>query len=191
MRRGCARGRGAARTAVRRVRQRLPRPVKRLVRRGTRYSLHAVNGVLIAVVLLFVAAYLWLPTLAGRKGEIETYVSQAVGNPVRFDQLDTFWDGLNPGVRVQGFQVQSAATGETSVRLREVRLSLAWWLLITGRIEIGTLVLVEPSLALERSPGGRVRVTGIEVQGGSDPALRNLSEWLLRQQEMVIENGAL
>jgi len=181
----------AARTAVRRVRLRLPQPVRWLLRRGTRFSLHAVNGVLITIVLLFVAAYLWLPTLAARKAEIELYVGQAVGNPVRFDQLETFWDGLNPGVRVQGFQVKSAATGETAASLREVRLSLAWWPLLTGRIEIGTLLLVEPNLALERAADGRLRVTGIEMQGGADPALQGFSEWLLRQQEMIIENGTL
>lgn len=181
----------AARAAVRRLRQRLPPPVKLLLRRTTRWTLHSFLGVLIALVLIFVAARVWLPTLAERKAEIESYLTATVGNRVAFDSLATYWDGLNPGVRAQGFRVYSKTGREPAVGLREVRLSLAWWPLLRGSIAINSLVLVEPRLAVERQPDGRLRVTGIEVEGLQDPAQQDFSDWLFEQREMVIENGEL
>src|SRR4030066_186890 len=145
-----------ARAAVRSLRQRLPQPGKRAWRRATHWTLHSTLGVVISIVLIFLAAHLWLPTLAERKGEIESYISAALGNPVTLGTLDTYWDGLNPGVRVQGLRVQSAATGQQAIRLKELRLSLAWWPPLTGRIEINSLVLVEPSLTVERQADGRL-----------------------------------
>ena len=134
-----------ARAALHALRQRIPTPLRRVLRRTTHWTLHSMLGVLIAIVLIFVAAHLWLPTLADRKGEIESYVSATLGQPVTFGALDTYWDGLNPGVRVQQLSVHAAATGAQTIRLKEMRLSLSWLALLIGRIEINSLVLVEPS----------------------------------------------
>jgi uncharacterized protein (TIGR02099 family) len=180
-----------ARGAVLSLYQRLPQPVKHVVRRTTHWTLHSTLGVVISVVLIFVAAHLWLPTLAERKGEIETYISVALGNPSTLDTLDTYWDGLNPGVRVKGLRVQSADTGLQAIRLKELRLSLAWWPLLTGRLEINSLVLVEPILEVERRPDGRLRVSGIETGPEAAQGDTDFSQLLLLQKEMVIENGTL
>ena len=180
-----------ARGAVRSLRQRLPPPVKRALRRATHWTLHSTLGVLISIVLIFVAAHLWLPTLAERKGEIESYISAALGNPVTLSTLDTYWDGLNPGVRVQGLRVQSATTGQQAIRLKELRLSLGWWPLLTGRIEINSLVLVEPSLTVERQADGRLRISGLEATATPTSTDTDFSQLLLSQKEMVIENGEL
>jgi uncharacterized protein (TIGR02099 family) len=179
-----------ARRAVRAWRQRLPQPVKRALRRATHWTLHSTLGVVIAIVLIFVAAHLWLPTLAERKGEIESYISSTIGNPVILGTLDTYWDGLNPGIRVQGLRVQSAATGQQAIRLKELRLSLAWWPLLTGRIEINSLVLVEPSLTVERQADGRLRIGGIEASSTADTDT-DFSVLLRSQKEVIIENGEL
>jgi uncharacterized protein (TIGR02099 family) len=180
-----------ARAAVRSLRQRLPQPVKRALRRATHWTLHSTLGVVIAIALIFLAAHLWLPTLAERKGEIESYISSRLGNPSTLDTLDTYWDGLNPGVRVQGLRVQFAATGQQAMQLKELRLSLAWWPLLTGRIEINSLVLVEPNLAVERQPDGRLRISGFETGAVTAPADTDFSKLLLSQKEMIIENGTL
>ena len=180
-----------ARKAVRSWRQRLPQPVKRIVRRATHWTLHSTLGVVISVVLVFSAAHLWLPTLAERKGEIESYISATLGNPVTLSALDTYWDGLNPGMRVRGLRVQSAATGQQAIRLKEMRLSLGWWPLLTGRIEINSLVLVEPSLTVERQPDGRLRISGLETAATPTSTDTDFTQLLLSQKEMIIENGEL
>ena len=154
-----------ARSTIRHWRQRLPAPVKRLLRGTTHLTLHSVLGIFIAVVLIFVLARLWLPTLTERKAEIENYLTSTAGSTVQLDTLDTYWDGLNPGVRVRGFRIGPAAPGQPAIRLKEVRLSLAWLPLLTGRIEINSLTLVEPSLVVERGADGVLRIGGLEAAG--------------------------
>jgi uncharacterized protein (TIGR02099 family) len=181
----------SARRVIRAWRQRLPLPVKRVLRRATHWTLHSTLGVVIAVVLIFVAAHLWLPTLAEHKSEIESYISSTIGSPVTLGTLDTYWDGLNPGVRIQGLRVQSATTGQQAIRLKEMRLSLAWWPLLTGRIEINNLVLVEPSLTVTRQADGRLRIGGLESSSSATPGDTDFSLLLRSQKEVIIENGEL
>ena len=182
----------ALRQSLRALRQRMPSPVKRALRRTTKWTLHSILGVLISVALIFAAAYVWLPTLLiERKVEIESYLSATLRNPVTLGELSPNWDGLNPGVRVQGLRVQSATTGEQAFRLKEMRISISWFALLTGRIEINRLVLVEPSLTVERQADGVLRVSGLDasvVPAADDTDISNL---LLAQKEMIIENGEL
>lgn len=182
----------AVRQALRALRQRLPSPVKRALRRTTKWTLHSILGVVISVALIFTAAYVWLPTLLiERKAEIESYLSDTLRNPVTLGELSPNWDGLNPGVRVQGLRVQSATTGEQAFRLKEMRISISWFALLTGRIEINSLVLVEPNLTVERQADGVLRVSGLDasvVPAAEDTDISNL---LLSQKEMIIENGEL
>ena len=180
-----------ARAALHALRQRIPAPLRSVLRRTTHWTLHSMLGVVITVVLIFVAAHLWLPTLADRKGEIESYVSATLGQPVTLGELNTYWDGLNPGVRVQQLSVHAAATGAQVIRLKEMRLSLSWLALLIGRIEINSLVLVEPSLTVERQADGRFRIGGIEVAAAVDSEHTDLSRLLRSQKEIIIENGEL
>lgn len=170
---------------------RLPVPVKRWLRRTTLWSANTAVVIALVFATLVVIAHLWLPTLTERKAEIEQYLGRAIGNPVDFDTLDTFWDGLNPGVRLQGFRVRAAASGETAVQLKGVRLALAWWPLLTGRIEIRSLLLTEPNLTLERRADGRLHVVGLGLVQASGDAPEKFSAWLFRQRELAIANGEL
>ena len=179
----------AARQALSALRQRMPPPVKRALRRTTHWTLHSMLGVLITVGLIFGAAYLWLPLLGENKAEIATYLSNTLGNPVTLDTLDTYWDGLNPGVRVQGVGVKSKVSGEQAFRLKELRLSLSWLALLTGRIEINSLVLVEPSLRIERQPDGTLRISGLDASAMAATENTDFSNLLLAQKALIIENG--
>lgn len=182
----------AVRRRVSALRARLPARVKRVIRRVTHVSLHSVLGVLLAIALLFALAYLWLPTLSDRKGEIESLLSSQIGIPVTFERLDTFWDGLNPGIRVQGARLAGAtSTDEASLHLRELRLSLAWRPLLTGRIRIGNLTLVEPEIIVERLADGSYRLGGLGRTRSSERPMTDLAEWLLVQHEIAVENATV
>ncbi|MDH4134136.1 MAG: AsmA family protein, partial [Gammaproteobacteria bacterium] len=174
------------------LRARLPSRVKRLIRRTTHVSLHSILGVLLAIALVFVLAWWWLPVLGERKGEIESLVSSEIGSPVTIERLDTFWDGLNPGVRVQGVRLAGTAhTEEAALRLREMRLSLAWWPLLTGNIRIGNLTLVEPEIVVERLAEGGYRLGGLGRARSSNRPSTDMTEWLLVQHEIAIENASV
>lgn len=182
----------AFRQALRALRQRLPAPLKRALRRTTKWTLNSILGVIISVALIFSAAYVWLPSLLiERKVEIESYLSDTLRNPVTLGELSPNWDGLNPGVRVQGLRVQSATTGEQAFRLKEMRISISWFALLTGRIEINSLVLVEPSLTMERQADGALRISGLDASVVPTAEDLDISNLLLAPKEMIIENGEL
>ena len=185
-------GMQTARNALHAWRLRLPSPVKHALRRIAHWTLHSTLGVAITIALLFAATYLWLPSLlTERKVEIESYLSRKAGNPVTLGTLDPFWVGLNPGARVQDFRMDSAATGRPAISLKEARLSFAWGPLFTGRIVINSLVLVEPSLAVERRADGSLRVSGIETAAVPAAGDTDFLKFLLAPNELVIEGGEL
>jgi len=83
------------------------RPVTRHLHRWSARFLRSLwygTALVLAVVaLLFSVARAWLlPALAERNQEIAEYVSEQSGYPVRIGNLESYWDGLNPGLRVLG-----------------------------------------------------------------------------------------
>jgi len=171
--------------------EKMPSPVRKVLRRTTFWSANTVLFVALVFSLVLVGAHLWLPTLVDRKPEIESYVGKAIGNPVSFERLTTFWDGINPGVFIEGFQVKSARTDEVAVRLRSVRLTLAWWPLLSGKIEIGSLLITEPNLVVERRPDGQFHVTGFDLDQPESNTPQEVTAWLFRQKELSISNGRM
>lgn len=172
----------------------LKRLARRLARvaRGTGWvGMHAVTLLVILATGLYVAARFYLPILAERKLELEEYLSYASAHQVRISRLTGYWEGLNPGVHVEGMQVFAAGATVPAVRLSELRLSLAVLPLIWGEVRINTLHLTRPQLAFERMADGRLRVSGFDpVEPAADTAAgEGFLRWLFRQQHLVIENG--
>lgn len=166
--------------------QRIMRPCARLV-----YQLAAVA--LVLLVLAYTVGRLWLPHLAERKTEIEHYLSQRSAYHIQMDALEPYWDGLNPGMRIAGFKVYAPDSGRLAIQLDEVRITLSWLHLLSGKIAINSLVLVQPSITFERLADGRLRVSGLEapdVSGTTDPDT-GFIHWLFQQNELAIEDGEL
>jgi uncharacterized protein (TIGR02099 family) len=149
--------------------------------------------VLTLLALVFSVARLWLlPALADKNLEIAAYLSEQSGYPVTIERLESYWDGLNPGLRAFDFAVVAAERGRPVVRLKELRLSLAWLPLLIGRVEINSLVLVEPRLVFERLADGRFRIGGFDPLEIESPAEQTgFMQWLFAQRELVVENGEL
>jgi len=172
------------------LRQRLPSPVKRIIRRIGRITAGSMAWIGVGIVVLFVIAHFWLPTLANKKSEIEQYLSQAIGNPVQLGDLDTYWDGLNPGIRILDLNVLTVG-GEPALQLRAAELSLSWQALLFGNVEINNLTLIGPQLTIERLFDGKLRITGLSMQSSSSETLPDFSNWLLRQRRMTIVDGVV
>ncbi len=149
--------------------------------------------ILTLLALVFSVARLWLlPALADKNLEIAAYLSEQSGYPVTIERLESYWDGLNPGLRAFDFAVAAAERGRPAVRLKELRLSLAWLPLLIGRVEINSLVLVEPRLVFERLADGRFRIGGFDPLDIESPAEQpGFMQWLFAQREIIVENGEL
>jgi uncharacterized protein (TIGR02099 family) len=167
---------------------------RRLVRvaHGTgRLSLYAAAVLLVLLTGLYAAARYYLPILAERKAELEEYLSHATAHQVRIHRLDGYWEGLNPGVHVEGLQVFAAGATVPGVRLSEMQLSLAVLPLLWGEVRISTLHLIRPQLSFERLADGRLRISGFEpIEAAAGTANgEGFLRWLFRQRHLEIENG--
>jgi uncharacterized protein (TIGR02099 family) len=150
----------------------------------------AVAGALLAVV--FVAARLLLPMVAEKKGDLEALIARETGYTVRIEQLEAHWDGLYPGLRMQGISVGAVDAARPAVQLAELRFSLQLLPLFIGRVDIHSALLRRPRLALERLADGRFRVFGFGAIEQTDPAQTDaLTAWLFRQNRLAIEDGEL
>ncbi|MEW6332386.1 MAG: YhdP family protein, partial [Pseudomonadota bacterium] len=158
----------------------------------SRWTLYASLALLALLAIAFGIARHLLPMIAEQKPSLEEYLSQRTGHQVRIDSLHAYWDGLYPGARVQGLQVFATDGTRPAIRLSEVRISLSLLPLLWGDFAINSLVVVNPSLALERLTDGRFRISGFDplapVERGQDEKFVN---WLFQQGRLEIENGEL
>ncbi|HSW52587.1 MAG TPA: DUF3971 domain-containing protein, partial [Sulfuricaulis sp.] len=158
----------------------------------SRWTLYISAALLVLLTIVFIVARFLLPMIAGQKQNLEEYLSQRSGHQVRIESLHAYWDGLHPGAQVRGLQVYAADGVRPAIRLSEVRISLALLPLLWGDFGINSLVVVNPSLALERLTDGRFRISGFDplapVERGQD---EKFVGWLFQQGRLEIENGEM
>jgi uncharacterized protein (TIGR02099 family) len=158
----------------------------------SRWTLYVAAALLVLLTIVLIIARFLLPMIAGQKQNLEEYLSQRSGHQVRIESLHAYWDGLYPGAQVRGLQVYAADGVRPAIRLSEVRLSLSLLPLLWGDFEINSLVVVNPSLALERLTDGRFRISGFDplapVERGQD---EKFVSWLFQQGRLEIENGEM
>lgn len=158
----------------------------------SRWTLYISAALLVLLTIVLIIARFLLPMIAGQKQNLEEYLSQRSGHHVRIESLHAYWDGLYPGAQVRGLQVYAADGVRPAIRLSEVRISLALLPLLWGDFEINSLVVVSPSLALERLTDGRFRISGFDplatVERGQD---EKFVGWLFQQGRLEIENGEM
>lgn len=158
--------------------------------RVSRWTLYVSAAVLLLLIVGLISARFLLPMIAERKSDLEQYLSQRSGHEVRIESLQAYWDGLHPGARVRGLQVYAADGVRPAIRLSEVRLSLALMPLLWKKFEINSLVVANPSLALERLADGRFRVSGFDpMQAGERGADEKFVSWLFQQGRLQIKDG--
>jgi len=166
--------------------------VGRLTLHVSRWTLYVSLVLLTLLTIALVIVRYMLPTITEHKQNLEEYLSQRSGHQVRIESLDAHWDGLYPGARMQGLQVYAADGIRPAVRLSEVRLSLSLLPLLWGSFEINRLVVVNPSLSLERLADGRFRISGIDPLQAAEPGQgEKFVGWLFQQGRLEIEHGEL
>ncbi|HEY5764076.1 MAG TPA: YhdP family protein [Rhodocyclaceae bacterium] len=180
----------AKRTAGVRMVKRRARPAPGwLARTGILlYWLVAVTAIVFSVLLI--ALRLWgLPAIEAERERIVAAASEAIGVPMRIDNLRAGWQGINP--RFEFFDVRIAgADGQTRLTLPRVEAVVSWLSLAVLDLRLARLQIDGPNLVIERDAGGRLSVAGIALddsQGGESPA----ADWLMRQHRLVITDGEL
>ncbi len=164
--------------------------VGRSVLRLGRWTLYACAGLLVLLGAAALALRLMLPALAQQKSRIEQFLSERSGQLVRIDELQAQWQGWRPVLRASGLEIFSPMDLSRAVRLGEIHISLALAPLLWRELRVYQLVLVRPTLSVERLADGRIEVSGlapVPVGAGGGGFL----PWLLAQRRVAIEEGEL
>ncbi|MHB8623774.1 MAG: YhdP family protein [Sulfuricaulis sp.] len=158
----------------------------------SRWTLYLTLAALVLLAIALTVAHYTLPMIEQRKADLEQYLSNRSGHQVHIESLHAYWDGLHPGAKVTGLQVDAANGIRPAIRLSEVRLSIALLPLLWGKLEINSLVLVHPSLALERQDDGHFRIFGFDPMHTAEYGSgEKFVSWLFQQGRLEIEDGDL
>ena len=79
--------------------------------------------------------------------------------------------------------------GQPALKLERVDGTLSWWSLVLWEPYFDLVEIEQPDLNIKRDKDGVVWVAGIELTGSTDSG--GLSDWLLRQKEIVIRDAAI
>lgn len=160
-------------------------------RRILKWSTYAAAGLFLLATVLLIVARLWLPGIVERKADIEALLSEKAERRIVIGSLDTYWDGIHPGVQIGDLRIHAKGEGDSALTFPDIRVSLAWPALLRGKFALHELVIARASLDLERLPDGRIRLADFNEPVVGNGRLNEWREWLLRQRKVVLEDARL
>jgi uncharacterized protein (TIGR02099 family) len=155
---------------------------------GLVFRLALLFTVVLPVVVVggyFGLRYLFWTDTAWLRGVITAQIEQRLGLGTSIQELQTFWEGNNPAIRLKGLQVEGSS-GERQLGLDGAQVVLSWRSLLAGDIELKSLSLQQLQLVVERQTLSAWRVGGVALdtsKTGDSLAL----PWLLRQPQLKLE----
>lgn len=133
--------------------------------------------------------YLVLPNVSAYKTEIEKLASESIGRPVTFSRIDASWYGLQPKIDLENVRIADS-DGNEVVRLENVSAIVSWWSLPLMDVRLASLQIDRPDITVMRDKEGFFHVAGMLVDPGIQDK-NSLSDWILKQHEIVIRHGML
>lgn len=132
---------------------------------------------------------LWLlPNIENYRETIARNLSEATKQRITIGRLEGRWSGFNLQLTLGDFAVHDKA-GQPALKLDRVDSTLSWWSLIYFEPRFDSIEIARPALNVKRDKRGVVSIIGIEMSDSADTG--GLSDWLLRQDEIVIHDAAI
>lgn len=168
---------------------RAPRLLK-LAAKLMQWSLRLLLGMVLLLACAVAALHWWIvPRINDFRPQVESRLSQALGVPVRIDQLQADGNnGLVPAIAVQGLHILQA-DGTPGLSLNQVKVALSVPSLLRLRTE--QIVIDAPQLTVQRAADGSVRVAGVLVDASQDQGGGGAGDWLFRQREVLLQGGSI
>ena len=145
----------------------------------------------LATVALTVFRY-WLPALSERKAEIETFVSQQIGQQVTVGAMSADWRGLYPSLHIKDLTLHAEDGKDEKIGLEELSLSLDLVPLLQGRFVFRQVTLQKPRIEIVRTADGEIHIGHLPSLTRKDGKPdRNIFDILFQQRIVVIEDGII
>ena len=142
---------------------------------------------------LLVVRFVVFPHVESYRDTVAATLARQLGHPVEIATLSTGWDGWNPKLVIEGFRVlESSGSGALPlVDLPEIGLIVSWTSLPLLELRLKELVIERPRLAIRRNRAGHLQVAGIEIDPTQVPDESSLTDWILRQRDIVIRDALI
>src|SRR4029453_11836914 len=150
-----------------------------------------VAGFALFALALLAVRFIVFPRIETYRDTLMATLSAQLGQPVEIASLSTGWDGWNPKLVIGGLRVQdrARASGVPLLELPEVDLIVAWTSLPLLELRLKQLIIERPRLAIRRDPKGTLHVAGLEFDPAQATDDLPLSDWVLRQRQIVIRDA--
>ena len=129
-----------------------------------------------------------LPNIGNYREAIALEISSAAKQRIAIGWLEGRWSGFNLQLTLGDVAVFDQAV-QPALKLERVDSTLSWWSLILWEPRFDSIEIEQPNLNIKRDKRGVVSVAGIELNGST--ASGGLSDWLLRQDGIVIRDAAI
>lgn len=156
----------------------------------------AVLAILVLVALYVVIGRQLMGSVSDYRQELESRLSDRLGQPVHIDRLYGHWKALDPVLTVSGLTIQDPDSPDTTVaHLDRINIRLdSLTSLIRGRLVFGNLVADGLNLTLDQTESGAITVEGIppaqssfldEPESGGSPAASGPRKWINRLGDIL------
>ena len=138
-------------------------------------------------VALLALRYWLLPEVGRYRPEIVARASAAVGHAVTIGAIEAGWQGLRPHISLSDVRILDAQ-GREALVLPQVENILSWRSLARGELQVHSLVIHAPRLAVRRDAEGALYVAGMKLAAGGEGGF---GAWLLAQHEIEVRNAEI
>jgi len=157
--------------------------------------LRRTGWALVALYFVFATGMLalrfWvLPAVADYKPDIEAAISRALGRRVEIGGITAEWFGLHPRLEFSAVKIFDAR-GTEGLALQYVGVTVAWASILAGELRFDSVVLERPELVIRRDAQGTLFIAGIEMKPDEPSDGVGLTDWPLKQGEIVIRDATV
>ncbi len=162
-------------------------------RRCINILIYVVVSVLVLAAILLSLARLLLPTVEDFKPDVESWVSELVGQQIQIASLDAAWYGFEPQLVLKGVQLLSEDRMETYGYFQQARLGLNIFAsAFEGRFVPGAFTIDGARFVVLRHKDNHVSIQGISGDKSSaDDQTDMLKDWFFKQRVLDVKNSEI
>ena len=127
------------------------------------------------------------PNLNNYKSRIEILASEATGQTIKINSLEGRWDFINPEFALNEV-VFYDSQNNTTLALQKISADFSWLSPFYLSPTLSEIKLKTPKLLIRRDMTNKIFIGGIPIDG---PANNKLTNWLLNQKKVSIEQGEI
>ncbi|MCG8380277.1 MAG: hypothetical protein MI865_12505, partial [Proteobacteria bacterium] len=150
--------------------------------------------IIISAAVLVTAVRLALPGIGGYKEEIQSWVSEYMNYPVTIENINAEWQGWAPHLYLEQISLYTQNNNQLISNFDSAHIGIDLFASMTNREIVPTHLSVSGlSLDFTRNIDGSISIssdkdTNLNTNSNNETAL---SEWLLKQKYIIIENANL